>query len=157
VLLSKKLEKIGRGRWCGAALVVLLALVLSVYKEQPNCYEILGVPVSASRTTIRHSFRETSKVYHPDSKSDQSTDSDRFVRLQRAQDILLSDASRKAYHKFGDSFHSANAPGEEPISNVVLVSIASQAFLVLIGWFITFRKCFRGARQVGWLLGSTSN
>lgn len=61
-------------------------------------YEILGVKKGATRDQIRRAYRVLSKDHHPDVNDG---DSDEFLKIKKAHDVLLDQKGRKFYDTYG--------------------------------------------------------
>jgi len=64
-----------------------------------NPYKILGVKEDASQEEIKNAFRRLSKEHHPDSA--ESGDSEGFIQIKKAYDILTSKEKRDVYDIYG--------------------------------------------------------
>ena len=66
-----------------------------------DCYDVLGVPRSASKDDIKKAYRKLALKYHPDKTKGDKTSEDKFKEASEAYHIL-SDEKRKAnYDQFG--------------------------------------------------------
>ncbi len=66
-----------------------------------NCYELLGVPPSASNAELRKAFRQLSKRLHPDTTSLPSDEATRqFQNVCEAYDLLSDPVLRANYDLF---------------------------------------------------------
>lgn len=61
-----------------------------------NFYNILQVPVTATRSEIKKAYHKLAIQYHPDKCTD-SDAQDKFIKIKMAYDILLDDDKRKQY------------------------------------------------------------
>ena len=66
-----------------------------------DCYDVLGVPKSASKDDIKKAYRKLALKYHPDKTKGDKTSEEKFKEASEAYHIL-SDEKRKAnYDQFG--------------------------------------------------------
>ncbi|KAI9506560.1 hypothetical protein BX070DRAFT_231668 [Coemansia spiralis] len=76
-------------------------------------YALLGVERSATKDEIKRAYRRLALVYHPDrnisgrqdrrcSSTNASSNSEVFVRIQYAYDILSDDRKRRIYDRYGE-------------------------------------------------------
>lgn len=76
-----------------------------------DCYEVLGVPKTASEAEIKSAFRKLAKKYHPDVSKEENA-AEKFKEVQEAY-AILSDPDKKAkYDKYGyQAFETPNGQG----------------------------------------------
>ena len=68
-----------------------------------DCYDVLGVPRSASKDDIKKAYRKLALKYHPDKTKGNKNSEEKFKEASEAYHIL-SDEKRKAnYDQFGHS------------------------------------------------------
>ena len=66
-----------------------------------DCYDVLGVPRSASKDDIKKAYRKLALKYHPDKTKGDKNSEEKFKEASEAYHIL-SDEKRKAnYDQFG--------------------------------------------------------
>ncbi len=68
-------------------------------------YSILQVSPYARKEVIKASYRQISKVYHPDTSN---YDGSEFIMIKEAYDILSNDDSRKEYHRIWEEYNLKN-------------------------------------------------
>lgn len=89
------------------AMVIVSYLVYTVYatvfRRDPNYYEILGVPLDCDGDDIRRSFRRLARIYHPDKTAGRQQDQLFFIEIRKAHDALNDSLKRTAYDRFGPS------------------------------------------------------
>jgi Ca-activated chloride channel homolog len=76
-----------------------------------NLYSILGVTRSATTEQIRQAYIELAKKYHPDSSLG-SANSDIFILIQHAYEVLSKPKSRKEYDKSSPENNYSTSPIE---------------------------------------------
>ncbi|XP_057462692.1 chaperone protein dnaJ 50 [Actinidia eriantha] len=84
-----------------SALVLLLFSLLiqpsnSIYCDEDDCYDILGVSQSANASEIKKSYYKLSLKYHPDKNPDPESRK-LFVKIANAYEILKDEATREQY------------------------------------------------------------
>ncbi|HKZ85410.1 MAG TPA: VWA domain-containing protein [Anaerolineae bacterium] len=67
--------------------------------EEPDFYEILGVPQNASLDDIKSAYRVLAKQFHPDAQETPAGTSMLFRQVQEAYDVLSDDQRRTAYDR----------------------------------------------------------
>lgn len=92
----------------GCFAVLLLAASVqtahSIYCEEKNCYEVLGLEPSSwaeapTEKEIKKAYRKLSLVYHPDKNSAEDAQ-EIFIEIANAYEILSDEARRKSYDYF---------------------------------------------------------
>lgn len=68
--------------------------------QQPDYYEVLGVPSDADTETIRRAFRSLARGCHPDVSSDPQA-GERFRELAEAYEVLSNPETRRLYDSSG--------------------------------------------------------
>ena len=77
-----------------------------------DCYDVLGVPRSASKDDIKKAYRKLALKYHPDKTKGDKTSEDKFKEASEAYHIL-SDEKRKAnYDQFGHAAFEGGGGGQ---------------------------------------------
>ena len=78
-----------------------------------DCYDVLGVPRSASKDDIKKAYRKLALKYHPDKTKGDKNSEEKFKEASEAYHIL-SDEKRKAnYDQFGHAaFEGAGGTGQ---------------------------------------------
>ncbi|KAI9042556.1 DnaJ domain protein [Aspergillus affinis] len=93
--------------------------------REPNYYDILGVPVTASASEIKKEFYSLSLRHHPDRNRDDPTASERFARISSAYNVLGNHTKRATYDRdhgilaqhMSSSTHSTAHPGQHPMGS----------------------------------------
>ncbi|KAG0567374.1 hypothetical protein M758_7G147800 [Ceratodon purpureus] len=91
--------------WRAAAVLLLLQVVIfshlltpaaAIYCEEDDCYDLLGVPTSATPSDIKKAYYKLSLKYHPDKNPDPDTKL-KFQKIATAYEILKDEAKREQY------------------------------------------------------------
>ena len=76
-----------------------------------DCYDVLGVPRSASKDDIKKAYRKLALKYHPDKTKGDKASEEKFKEASEAYHIL-SDEKRKAnYDQFGHAAFEGGGGG----------------------------------------------
>uniref|UniRef100_A0A672Z3X1 DnaJ homolog subfamily C member 10 n=1 Tax=Sphaeramia orbicularis TaxID=375764 RepID=A0A672Z3X1_9TELE len=75
-------------------LFLLLILMMSVWAESRDYYELLGVSREATTREIRRAFKQLALTMHPDKNP--------FLKVNRAYEVLKDEDLRKKYDKYGE-------------------------------------------------------
>ena len=78
-------------------------------KDALGYYEILQVSSNADAETIKHSYRDLAKIWHPDSNHDANA-TDIFQKLSRAYDVVGNNQSRLIYDILSLVYTKENYP-----------------------------------------------
>ncbi|KAL4785759.1 DnaJ domain-containing protein [Aspergillus varians] len=92
--------------------------------REPNYYEVLDVPVTATTSEIKKKFYSLSLSHHPDRNPDDPSASSRFAKISSAYQVLSNSTKRSTYdrdhgvhsHSF-QSTHSTATPGQHPMGS----------------------------------------
>ena len=77
-----------------------------------DCYDVLGVPRSASKDDIKKAYRKLALKFHPDKTKGDKTSEEKFKEASEAYHIL-SDEKRKAnYDQFGHAAFEGGSGGQ---------------------------------------------
>ena len=77
-----------------------------------DCYDVLGVPRSASKDDIKKAYRKLALKYHPDKTKGDKSSEEKFKEASEAYHIL-SDEKRKAnYDQFGHAAFEGGGGGQ---------------------------------------------
>ncbi len=71
--------------------------------DDPDFYQILGVPRDASQDDIQRAYRGLARQYHPDVNHDPAAE-ERFKEVSEAYDVLSDPQTRRRYDAFGPDF-----------------------------------------------------
>lgn len=69
--------------------------------EKKDCYEVLGVPKTASDGEIKKAFFKLAKQYHPDANPGDKTAEARFKEVNEAYSVLSDSEKRARYDQYG--------------------------------------------------------
>ena len=100
------------GLYLAIAVLVVIAL-LQLKRMEPNCYDMLDIPKSATQVDISKAFRRQSAKFHPDRLKSGTIDipsafqsfdpQDLFIKIQRCSDLLSDPVKLGYYKRFGDT------------------------------------------------------
>lgn len=93
----------------------------------PNLYGVLDVNRHSSVLEIRKAYKEASKKYHPDKNPDAV---DIFREIKTSYDILIDEAQRDIYNRFGDGKLDFDPRKDE-------FQLISEMLTVYVFWTIT--------------------
>lgn len=83
------------------SIVFIVGLAFTVSTWEPNYFEILGVPRSATAKDIKQAYRKLSLDLHPDKNPTKEAE-ELFLLASKAQTTLLNDEFRDAYDRWGE-------------------------------------------------------
>jgi curved DNA-binding protein CbpA len=84
-------------------LVSVAAPASALFCGSKNCYELLGVPRTATKSEIRRAYRRISVEKHPDKRPGDEAAAAEFRAIGDAYGALKDDAKRAKYDDFLDS------------------------------------------------------
>uniref|UniRef100_A0A4W3JP26 DnaJ homolog subfamily C member 10 n=1 Tax=Callorhinchus milii TaxID=7868 RepID=A0A4W3JP26_CALMI len=82
-------------------LFMLICLSVVVYTDD-DYYQLLGLLKSASNREIRQAFKKLALKMHPDKNPNDPSAHDRFLKINRAYEVLKDEELRKKYDKYGE-------------------------------------------------------
>ena len=83
----------------GVFICIIVTRLSSVLSE--DLYKLLGVTKNADNRDIRKAFKKLALIYHPD-KNNEDDAHDKFLKLNRAYEILKDEETRKKYDLYGE-------------------------------------------------------
>ncbi|KAK9502734.1 hypothetical protein O3M35_011444 [Rhynocoris fuscipes] len=91
-------------------LKLLVLINLSIIAAS-DYYEILGVERSASVNDIRKAFKKLALTLHPDKNKDDTEAQEKFIKVNRAYEVLKDESKRKHYDLYGDDEDTTKSSG----------------------------------------------
>jgi molecular chaperone DnaJ len=86
------------------------------FSSKQDFYNVLGVPRTADKATIKKAYFKLAKQYHPDTNQGDSKAADKFKEVTEAYEVLSDDKQRELYDTYGHAgvdpnsgFQNANA------------------------------------------------
>ncbi|CAN6458024.1 unnamed protein product [Victoria cruziana] len=79
-----------------ALLFTLPPSAQSIYCDEDDCYDLLGVTQSATASEIKKAYYKLSLKYHPDKNPDPESRK-KFIKIANAYEILKDDTTREQY------------------------------------------------------------
>jgi len=76
-----------------------------------DCYDVLGVPRSASKDDIKKAYRKLALKYHPDKNKGDKDSEEKFKEASEAYHILSDDKRKANYDQFGHAAFEGGAGG----------------------------------------------
>eukprot|EP00923_Selenidium_pygospionis_P021495 GHVN01037022.1.p1 GENE.GHVN01037022.1~~GHVN01037022.1.p1 ORF type:complete len:299 (+),score=53.83 GHVN01037022.1:332-1228(+) len=119
-----------------------------VSRDMANHYDLLDVPHTASKESLRRAHREIKTHLHEIVGGDSPEEAAYWTsELQKALSVLTTDTFKQNYHKFGDSPSAVMQSGdEEAVMRAVGVSLVKHLLIASIGCVFTLHQSHRGAR-----------
>ncbi|KAL3696023.1 hypothetical protein R1sor_010099 [Riccia sorocarpa] len=77
-------------------LIALLPSAFSIYCDEDDCYDLLGVTQASATSDIKKAYYKLSLKYHPDKNPDPEAKK-LFIKIANAYEILGDDAKREQY------------------------------------------------------------
>ncbi|MEQ2188419.1 hypothetical protein GOODEAATRI_014797 [Goodea atripinnis] len=81
---------------------IFAVLLVAVCAEGSDYYELLGVSREATTREIRQAFKKLALTMHPDKNPGDSSAHDKFLKVNRAYEVLKDEDLRKKYDKYGE-------------------------------------------------------
>jgi len=93
----------GKQRECSLVwIILLLPLLISTVSSGEDFYDLLGIGRQANNREIRRAFKKLALEMHPDKNQDDPEASDKFIRINRAYEVLKDEDLRRKYDQFGE-------------------------------------------------------
>ncbi|XP_038148385.1 dnaJ homolog subfamily C member 10 isoform X2 [Cyprinodon tularosa] len=86
-----------------SSLLLAAALLVAVCAEGSDYYQLLGVSREATTREIRQAFKKLALTMHPDKNPGDASAHDKFLKVNRAYEVLKDEDLRKKYDKYGEN------------------------------------------------------
>ncbi|KAG7466845.1 hypothetical protein MATL_G00146620 [Megalops atlanticus] len=100
-LASKQRHLLTRPHRLLLSLFVIVCLV-AVISTDEDYYKLLGLSREASTREIRQAFKKLALTMHPDKNPNDPSAHDKFLKINRAYEVLKDEDLRKKYDKYGE-------------------------------------------------------
>lgn len=105
----------------------------SVAMGNQKLYDLLQVPKNASEASIKKSYYNLARRYHPDKNRDDVEAKEKFQKLAEAYRVLSDPESRALYDRYGDKGLVKNSVDIIDPSTLFAMVFGSDQFVSLIG------------------------
>ncbi|XP_027105048.2 chaperone protein dnaJ 50-like isoform X2 [Coffea arabica] len=116
---------------CVLIVILIFSLLIqpsiSIYCDEDDCYDLLGVPQNANASEIKKAYYRLSLKHHPDKNPDPESRKI-FVKIANAYEILKDEATREQYD------YAIAHPEEDPRAVIVGLLLVLSAFQYLNQW-----------------------
>ncbi|KAL4635492.1 hypothetical protein GN956_G12886 [Arapaima gigas] len=82
--------------------IYTLVCLVATASTSEDYYQLLGLSKDASTREIRQAFKKLALVMHPDKNPGDASAHDKFLRINRAYEVLKDEDLRKKYDKYGE-------------------------------------------------------
>lgn len=82
-------------------LLIITWHVVSIHSDE-DYYKLLGISREASTRDIRQAFKKLALTMHPDKNPNDDEAHDKFLKINRAYEVLKDEDLRKKYDKYGE-------------------------------------------------------
>ncbi|KAM3915907.1 dnaJ homolog subfamily C member 10 [Leptodactylus fuscus] len=89
---------------------IILSLAVLVCTDE-DYYNLLGISRASSSREIRQAFKKLALKLHPDKNQNDPSAHDKFLKLNRAYEVLKDEDLRKKYDKYGEKGLDENQGG----------------------------------------------
>eukprot|EP00922_Rhytidocystis_sp_ex-Travisia-forbesii_P057973 GHVS01085774.1.p1 GENE.GHVS01085774.1~~GHVS01085774.1.p1 ORF type:complete len:392 (+),score=46.08 GHVS01085774.1:39-1214(+) len=131
---------------CLAVAAFACIAAVQFHRDEQNLYELLGLPVTASRSEVQSTYRRLAVKYHPDKNPDPEA-KEFFDKIRKAQEVLTNDNLRNTYTRFGD-FKDVGDVNSSHFWDVLFVAAIQCLIPLFFGYLYTFGKDSQVARKV---------
>ncbi|XP_023649546.1 dnaJ homolog subfamily C member 10-like isoform X2 [Paramormyrops kingsleyae] len=88
---------------CRTLLYIFVApFLLCVISADKDYYKLLGLSKDASNRDIRQAFKKLALTMHPDKNPNDQSSHEKFLKINRAYEVLKDEDLRKKYDKYGE-------------------------------------------------------
>lgn len=94
------------------SLFLLVAVLLPSVLSAEDFYELLGIERDATAKDIRRAFKKLALSMHPDKNPEDPKAHEKFVKVNRAYEVLKDDDLRKKYDRFGEEGLKEDGQGQ---------------------------------------------
>uniref|UniRef100_A0A8C9TUT0 DnaJ homolog subfamily C member 10 n=1 Tax=Scleropages formosus TaxID=113540 RepID=A0A8C9TUT0_SCLFO len=84
------------------SLTLYLACLLDTVSTGEDYYQLLGLSKDASTREIRQAFKKLALVMHPDKNPNDESAHEKFLKINRAYEVLKDEELRRKYDKYGE-------------------------------------------------------
>ncbi|XP_067137389.1 dnaJ homolog subfamily C member 10-like [Centruroides vittatus] len=104
-----------KGMYINLLLFIFLISKIVVVNSSEDYYEILGIRKDADNREIRRAFKKLAITLHPDKNQDDPEAHEKFLKINKAYEVLKDEEMRKKYDLYGeeglDDSHSSRWRG----------------------------------------------
>ncbi|XP_066942264.1 dnaJ homolog subfamily C member 10-like [Macrobrachium rosenbergii] len=93
--------------------VLFAASFLCTFAHAEDFYEMLGITKNADQREIRKAFKKKALELHPDKNTDDPEAHNKFVRMNRAYEVLKDEELRKKYDMYGEEGLESDRSGHQ--------------------------------------------
>uniref|UniRef100_A0AAY4ERN4 DnaJ homolog subfamily C member 10 n=1 Tax=Denticeps clupeoides TaxID=299321 RepID=A0AAY4ERN4_9TELE len=91
-----------RAPWGGLWLLLIIISHAAVASADEDYYKLLGISREASTKEIRQAFKKLALTMHPDKNPNDASAHEKFLKINRAYEVLKDEDLRKKYDKYGE-------------------------------------------------------
>jgi hypothetical protein len=134
----------------GITVAAAVKLAWDMSRDKANYYRILEVGRHSSAFEVRKSYKQVSRVLHPDKNPSPTAEAD-FQRAKVAYDVLMDEKLRDVYNRFGPS-HLNFDPRHDELKLISSISIMYIFWLVVLS-VTTIPQGSRASRMWSIIIG----